>query len=155
MSLLSELARKLSDLPKEHVELYQLALRAMAENQDLLDRLNTMREESDRLRQRVRELERRADRESQFIRAEGMLFRIRPDGEGLEEIPYCLACWENDEKLFQMSRPRLHRSPEAGTVYHCSRCRVEKRSIAYGHTHVKKQYADAVRRLAERLAHQD
>ncbi len=148
MSIFGELTRKILDHPKEYVELHKLAIEAMVESQDLLERMNVIREERDRLRDRVKELERKADREREFIRAEGVMFRIAPDGQSLEQVPYCLVCWENDQAILRMNYG-------SESSFFCPKCHAERRPVFHKGAAITRESAKAQTRLAQRLAQHD
>jgi len=117
MSVLGELLRKIVDHPKEYAEVYQLAVRGMVENQELLEKMGRLRDERDALQEKVKELEKRRQLDEQLIEEEGILFRRKPGG-GIEEFPYCQPCWVNDNRLEQLMVPRSETS-----VYLCRQCK--------------------------------
>ena len=127
MSILGSLVKKTVDLPKEYLEIHKLAIDAMAETQKQMDDLSGMRQERDKLRERVTELERKASRERELVRADGMYFRIRADGGQLEETPYCQYCWEKDSTPSRMTVHRdLFECPECFRVQRHARFTVEE-----------------------------
>ena len=146
MSIFGELTRKIIDHPKEHAELYKLAVDAMRENQELLEKQDGMREEIEKFKARVAELERKADRERELVRAEGLLFRVAADHSGLEQEPYCLQCWENEEKLIRLG----HREDVAEHV--CPACARQGIAIRSSVQRVEEQRKIAARVLEQRDA---
>jgi len=141
MSILGSLVKKTVDLPKEYLEVHRLALDAMTESQELLEKLGKMRDERDALKDEVKALREKAERQKELVRAEGVYFRLTPDKRGLEEAPYCQVCWENDGKLYPVGDYY-----DSG-YYQCPECRRLKRGIAYETATVRRMWQGAVSRL--------
>ncbi len=142
MSILGSLVKKTVDLPKEYLEVHKLALDAMTETQELLETLGQMRDERDALKEEVKALEAKADRQKELVRAEGVYFRLAAGSNGLEQAPYCQACWENDGKLFRISL-----SPNRGFL--CPECYRLKRGAPFPADLVGRMWQAAVGTLVQ------
>jgi hypothetical protein len=141
MSVLGSLVKKTIDLPKEYLELHKLALDAMTENQELLAKLGLLRDERDALKEEVKALKEKADRQKELVRAEGVYFRLTPDKRGLEEAPYCQSCSDNDSKLYRMV--------EDGGLYECPECYRANRHSPFDAGVVRRIRAELMSKLQE------
>jgi len=106
-------------------------------------RIIDLQAENATLKDKVAELKKKADREKDLVRGEGVYFRIRADGSGLEETPCCQYCWDNDGKFVRMATYE-------GGRYSCPACLSHKRTVFQPPEHIAKERKSAQRRLARR-----
>ena len=121
------------------VQMYVFLTDGYVANDDEILRL--VRDERDALKDEVKALKEKADRQKELVRAEGVYFRLTPDKRGLEEAPYCQTCFENEGRLYKMY--------VAGDLYCCPECARLHRPTAYDGHSVRRMRQDATSRLGE------